>query len=326
MGLLGVHPTQEALSPERDEAMHLGRSSAAKQGGRAVEEAPSLLAGYLGRIGRSRLLTPEEELDLGWRARAGDERARARLIERNLRLVVSVAKRYRGMGLPFEDLIQEGNLGLIKAAERFDPELGNRFSTYAIWWIRQAMRRAIEDKGRAIRLPVHTGEKTRKAARTRNELLATLGREPTDEEVAEKLGWSVGEVGAAIELLADVASLDQPVGGEDGSTELWEFIEDERASEVPEAVIRQMENTLLEEWIGEMSDRERHVLVRRYGLDEREPATLAELGAELGITRERVRQLQRSAEWRLRGRLVSERCRGDTSRQWVGDKRRGSLR
>ena len=326
MGLLDVHPTQEALPPERDEAMHLGRSSAANQSGRAVEEAPSLLTGYLGRIGRSRLLTPEEELDLGWRARAGDERARARLIERNLRLVVSVAKRYRGMGLPFEDLIQEGNLGLIKAAERFDPELGNRFSTYAIWWIRQAMRRAIEDKGRAIRLPVHTGEKARKAARTRNELSATLGREPTDEEVAEKLGWSVGEVGAAIELLADVASLDQPVGGEDGSTELGEFIEDERASEVPEAVIREMENTLLKEWIGQMSDRERHVLVRRYGLDEREPATLAELGAELGITRERVRQLQRSAEWRLRGRLVSERRRGDTSRQRIGGKSRSSLR
>jgi RNA polymerase primary sigma factor len=326
MGLLDVHPIHEALRPERDEATHLGRSSAANQSGRAVEGAPSLLAGYLGRIGRSRLLAPEEELDLGRRARTGDARARARLIERNLRLVVSVAKRYRGMGLPFEDLIQEGNLGLIKAAERFDPEMGNRFSTYAIWWIRQAMRRAIEDKGRAIRLPVHTGEKTRKAARTRNELSATLGREPTDEEVAEKLGWSVGEVGAAIELLADVASLDQPVGGEDGSTELWEFIEDERASEVPEVVIRQMENTLLEEWIGEMPDRERHVLVRRYGLDEREPATLAELGAELGITRERVRQLQRSAEWRLRGRLVSEQCRGDTSRQRVGGKRRSSLR
>ncbi len=150
MGFLDVYSTKEETPPEMDEAMHPGRSPDASER-RTAEVAPSLLAGYLGRLGRSRLLTPEEELDLGWRARAGDERARARLIERNLRLVVSVAKRYRGMGLPFEDLIQEGNLGLIKAAERFDPELGNRFSTYAIWWIRQAMRRAIEDKGLHLR-------------------------------------------------------------------------------------------------------------------------------------------------------------------------------
>ena len=299
--------TKGVSPPEGHEAVHRGRSSVANQS-RTAEEAPPLLAGYLGRLGRSRLLTPEEELDLGRRARAGDAHAREHLIERNLRLVVSVAKRYRGMGLPFEDLIQEGNLGLIKAAQRFDPDRGNRFSTYAIWWIRQAIGRAIEDKGHAIRLPVQTGAKVRKATRTRNELWATLGREPTDEEVAEKLGWITSGVRAAIELLADVASLDQPVGGEDGSTELGEFIEDERASEVPEAVIGEMENTLLKEWIGEMSDRERHVLVRRYGLDEREPATLAELGAELGITRERVRQVQRSAEWRLRGRLVASQA------------------
>jgi RNA polymerase primary sigma factor len=291
MERVDVYPTEEAVPPERETAAFPGHCPLASQSRIAEKGAPELLAGYLEHLGRSRLLTPEEELDLGRRARAGDAHARALLIERNLRLVVSVAKRYRGMGLPFEDLIQEGNIGLIKAAERFDPELGHRFSTYATWWIRQAMGRAFDDKGRVIRLPVHTGEKTRKAARTRNELSAAFGREPTDEEVAEKLGWSVGEVGAAIELLADVASLDQPVGGEDGSTELWEFIEDERASEVPEAVIRDMENDLLKEWISEMPDRERHVLVRRYGLDEREPATLAELGAELGITRERVRQL-----------------------------------
>jgi len=274
-------------------------------------EAPTLLAGYLGRIGRDRLLAREEELDLGRRARTGDARARALLIERNLRLVVSVAKRYRGMGLPFEDVIQEGNIGLMKAAERFDPDRGNRFSTYATWWIRQAIGRAVEDKGRAIRLPMHTGEKARKAARTRNELSSDLGREPTDVEVAERLGWTVDEVRAAIEHLADVASLDRPVSSEDGAPGLGEFIEDELASEVPEAVIRDLENTQLKESLEEMSDRERRVLVRRYGLDEREPATLAELGAELGITRERVRQLQRNAERRLRGRLVWERRRRD---------------
>ena len=317
MERVGSYRVNEGLPPEREEAVSFRDAPAVRrsQGG----EAPPLLAGYLRRLGRGKLLTPEEELALGRRARSGEAQARARLIERNLRLVVSVAKRYRGMGLPFEDLIQEGNLGLMKAAERFDPEMGYRFSTYATWWIRQAIVRTFEDKGRAIRLPVHTGEKARKAARTRNELSAQLGRESTDEEVAERLGWTAREVPAAIELLADVASLERPVSSEDGAPGVGEFLEDERASEVPEAVIQEMENALLWKSLEEMSDRERRVLVRRYGLDGREPATLAEVGAELGVTRERVRQLQSSAEWRLRGRLVSERCRGDTSRQRLGD-------
>jgi RNA polymerase primary sigma factor len=235
-----------------------------------------------------------------------------------------VAKRYRGMGLPFEDLIQEGNIGLMKAVERFDPEMGNRFSTYASWWIRQAIGRAIEDKGRAIRLPVHTGEKARKAARTRNELSAQLGREPTDKEVAQKLGWSVGEVRATIELLADVASLDRPMSSEDNAPGFGDFLEDERASKVSEAVIRQMENAQLKESLEDMSNRERHVLVRRYGLDGREPATLPEVGAELGVTRERVRQLQRKAERDLRRRLALERCRRDPPRSRPQAGRRGS--
>jgi RNA polymerase primary sigma factor len=305
--------TKEAIPPERDEASPPGRASVASQS-RGAEEAPELLAVYLGRLGRGRLLTHEEEVDLGRRAGAGDGRARARLVEKNLRLVVSVAKRYRGKALPFEDLIQEGNIGLIKAAERFDPELGNRFSTYAIWWIRQAIGRAIEDKGRAIRLPTHAQGKARKAARVRNELSARLGDEPADEEVGERLGWTVREVRAVTGLLLEVFSLDRPVGAEDGSTKLGDFVEDEQASEVPEAVIRDMENTRLKESMGEMSARERHILVRRYGLDDREPATLAELSDKLGVTRERVRQLQRNAERRLRGRLVSERCRRDRPR------------
>jgi RNA polymerase primary sigma factor len=305
--------TKVASPREGDGAAHPRRFPVASQT-RGAGVTPEPLAGYLGRIGRGRLLTHEEELDLGRWARAGDARARARLIEKNLRLVVSVAKRYRGMGLPFDDLIQEGNIGLIKAAERFDPELGNRFSTYAIWWIRQAIGRAIEDKGRAIRLPTHAQGKARKAARVRNELSARLGGEPADEEVGERLGWTVREVRAVTGLLLEVFSLDRPVGAEDGSTRLGDFVEDEQASEVPEAVIRDMENTRLKESMGEMSARERHILVRRYGLDDREPATLAELSDKLGVTRERVRQLQRNAERRLRGRLVSERCRRDRPR------------
>jgi RNA polymerase primary sigma factor len=305
--------TKVASPREGDGAAHPRRFPVASQT-RGAGVTPEPLAGYLGRIGRGRLLTHEEELDLGRWARAGDARARARLIEKNLRLVVSVAKRYRGMGLPFDDLIQEGNIGLIKAAERFDPELGNRFSTYAIWWIRQAIGRAIEDKGRAIRLPTNAQGKARKAARVRNELSARLGGEPADEEVGERLGWTVREVRAVTGLLLEVFSLDRPVGAEDGSTRLGDFVEDEQASEVPEAVIRDMENTRLKESMGEMSARERHILVRRYGLDDREPATLAELSDKLGVTRERVRQLQRNAERRLRGRLVSERCRRDRPR------------
>ncbi len=317
--------TKVAIPPERDEAAHPGRSSVASQS--RGEEAPELLAGYLGRIGRGRLLTHEEELDLGRRVRGGDARARSRLIEKNLRLVVSVAKRYRGMGLPFEDVIQEGNIGLMKAAERFDPELGSRFSTYAIWWIRQAIGRAIEDKGRAIRLPTHVKGKVRKAARVRNELSATLGRPPADEEFAERLGWTVREVRAVTGLLLDVSSLDRPVGAEDDSAELGDFVEDEQASEVPEEVIRDMENTRLKESLGEMSARERYVLVRRHGLEDREPATLAEVGDELGITRERVRQLQRNAERRLRtlmttAHVAPKRCHQDASQQPTSRDRR----
>src|SRR5215203_5022196 len=151
-------------------------------------EAPELLAGYLAKISRGQLLTHRQELALSRKARSGDHKARRKLIEKNLRLVVGVAKRYRGHGLPFEDLIQEGNIGLMKAVERFDPEMGNRFSTYATWWIRQAVQRAVADKGKTIRVPVHMGEKIRKMARTYNELSIEFERPPSDETVAERLG------------------------------------------------------------------------------------------------------------------------------------------
>src|SRR4028119_927041 len=160
-------------------------------------ETPELLAKYLSHIGQGNLLTHQEEIDLSERAKSGDKKARQRLIEKNLRLVVSVAKKYRGYGLPFEDLIQEGNIGLMKAVEKYDPDRGFRFSTYATWWIRQAVQRAVADKGRTIRVPVHMTEKIRKVSRAFGELLSAYGRDPTEEEIAGHLGWSVEEVRAA---------------------------------------------------------------------------------------------------------------------------------
>jgi RNA polymerase primary sigma factor len=263
-------------------------------------ETPNPLGRYLRQIGRGRLLTHEEEIDLGRRTREGDKTARSKLIEKNLRLVIPIAKRYRGMGLPFGDLIQEGNIGLMRAADKFDPEKGFRFSTYATWWIRQAVQRAVADKGRTIRVPVHMGEKIRKMARTYNELSAQLQREPTDEEVAERLSWDVDRVKEVKSTIPDATSLNQPLSSDEGSSELGDFVEDERESGAVGEVVRELETRRLVESVAGLPERQRRVLVRRYGLDGEKPATLADLSEELEVSRERVRQLQREAERVLR--------------------------
>jgi RNA polymerase primary sigma factor len=267
---------------------------------KANGQIPEPLARYLAQIGRERLLTHEEEIDLSRRVRAGDEKAREKLIQKNLKLVVSIAKKYRGMGLPFGDLIQEGNIGLMKAVEKFDPERGWRFATYATWWIRQAVQRAVADKGRTIRVPVHMGEKIRKMARVYNELSAELRRDPTDEEVAERIGWSVGRVKDVKSAIPDATSLNRPLTSEEDSSELGDFVEDERESGIAGQVVREVETRRLIESVERLPERQRRVLIRRYGLDGEEPATLAELSKEQGVSRERVRQLQREAEGVLR--------------------------
>jgi RNA polymerase primary sigma factor len=272
-------------------------------------ETPNPLGRYLRHIGSGRLLTHEEEIDLGRRAREGDETAQSKLIEKNLRLIIPIAKKYRGMGLPFGDLIQEGNIGLMRAADKFDPEKGFRFSTYATWWIRQAIQRAVADKGRTIRVPVHMGEKIRKMARIYNELSTQLEREPTDEEVAERLDWDVDRVKDVKSAIPDATSLNQQLSSEEDSSELGDLVEDERESGVAGEVVRELEIRRLIEAVERLPERQRHVLVRRYGLDGEKQVTLADLSEELDVSRERVRQLQREAERALRDEVEYEQER-----------------
>ena len=254
---------------------------------------------YLKEIGSVRLLTPEEEVELSKRAKAGDQEARDRIIEANLRLVVSIAKKYVGRGISFLDLIQEGNMGLIKAVEKFDYTKGYKFSTYATWWIRQSITRGIADKGKTIRVPVHMVETINKTLRTSRNLLQELGREPTSEEIAERMHTTKQKVEEALEISKDPVSMDSPIGEEEDSS-LGDFIEDENMMSPSESADYQMLRQELMNALDTLTDRERKVLELRFGLIDGQARTLEEVGREFKVTRERIRQIEAKAIRKLR--------------------------
>ena len=254
---------------------------------------------YLKEIGKVPLLTPEEEKELAQRMNAGDEEAKRRMTEANLRLVVSIAKRYVGRGMLFLDLIQEGNLGLIKAVEKFDVDKGYKFSTYATWWIRQAITRAIADQARTIRIPVHMVETINKTIRVSRQLLQELGHDPSAEEIAEEMGMPVEKVRDILKIAQEPVSLETPIGEEEDS-HLGDFIPDEDASEPSEAASFSLLREQLEEVLSTLAPREKKVLELRFGIIDGRTRTLEEVGKEFNVTRERIRQIEAKALRKLR--------------------------
>ncbi|MCR2820421.1 RNA polymerase sigma factor RpoD [Lederbergia panacisoli] len=263
---------------------------------------------YLKEIGRVDLLSAEEEIELAKRIEKGDEEAKKRLAEANLRLVVSIAKRYVGRGMLFLDLIQEGNMGLIKAVEKFDYDKGFKFSTYATWWIRQAITRAIADQARTIRIPVHMVETINKLIRVQRQLLQDLGREPSPEEIAEEMDLTPEKVREILKIAQEPVSLETPIGEEDDS-HLGDFIEDQEATSPSEHAAYELLKEQLEDVLDTLTDREENVLRLRFGLDDGRTRTLEEVGKVFGVTRERIRQIEAKALRKLRHPSRSKRLK-----------------
>ncbi len=263
---------------------------------------------YLKEIGKVPLLTADEEIELAKRMEKGDEAAKNRLAEANLRLVVSIAKRYVGRGMLFLDLIQEGNLGLIKAVEKFDYRKGYKFSTYATWWIRQGITRAISDQARTIRIPVHMVETINKLIRVSRQLLQELGREPTPEEIAEAMNTPVEKVREILKISQEPVSLETPIGEEEDS-HLGDFIQDDNVPVPAEAAAFTLLREQLDEVLDQLTDREQKVLRLRFGLDDGRARTLEEVGKEFQVTRERIRQIEAKALRKLRHPSRSRKLR-----------------
>ena len=288
-------PDEELLLSDEDE-VDMENLDLSIPDGISIEDPVRM---YLKEIGKVPLLSAEEEIELAKRMENGDQEAKKRLAEANLRLVVSIAKKYVGRGMPFLDLIQEGNMGLMKAVDKFDYTKGYKFSTYATWWIRQAITRGIADTGRTIRVPVHMVETINKTLRMTRTLLQELGREPTPEEVAERLNVSVSRVREVLKISRDPVSLDTPIGEEDDS-HLGDFIEDDSALSPADSAAFSMLRAELATALESLTDRERQVVKLRFGLEDGRARTLEEVGKEFNVTRERIRQIEAKALRKLR--------------------------
>lgn len=307
----GIEIVDDSQDNSNDDDVDLDKSDEDVEIDLSVPEGVSIddpVRMYLKEIGRVPLLTAEEEVALAKRMEAGDEEAQKRLAEANLRLVVSIAKRYVGRGMLFLDLIQEGNLGLIKAVEKFDYNKGYKFSTYATWWIRQAITRAIADQARTIRIPVHMVETINKLIRVSRQLLQQLGREPTPEEIAKEMEIGVDRVREIMKIAQEPVSLETPIGEEEDS-HLGDFIEDQDAPAPADAASFMLLKEQLEDVLDTLTPREEKVLRLRFGLDDGRARTLEEVGQNFGVTRERIRQIEAKALRKLRHPSRAKRLR-----------------
>lgn len=257
---------------------------------------------YLREIAKTELLTPEEEIELAARIKKGDKKARSLMIRANLRLVVKIAQDYSNYGLPLSDLISEGNIGLMKAVERFDPEKGGKLSTYGSWWIKQSIKRALANQSKTIRLPVHMVDKISRMRRIANMLSEALGREPTNSELAEELGIPRSKLAMLKQAAQRPASLDAPIGDDD-SSDYSEIIGDEKAEDPSSALQSKNMHNQLSDLLDNLDERETRIIGARFGLDGQKPLTLEEIGVEFGVTRERIRQLQNVALAKMRKSL-----------------------